>query len=290
MAGRRFLDFHKKNYRNPFFRRSKRGFHFFKKSRKEKLYLWRRRVVLFFILITAVGWVWLFFYSPYFKIEKIEILGLEQIDKNEIKAIVDSQLFNRRFLIFRQSNIFIFDEKSLSKNINAKYFLNNLAINKDLPSTLIIQIKEKTSKLIWVTNNKNYYLDLSGTVIGEVAALPTAETEGVSSAKNLPIIYDESNKEVNIGEKVLEESRVLAVIELTERILQFTGVEIDFYKLINGIELRAITKEGWYILFADDNIENQLKKLDLILKEKIKEKRKNLEYIDLRFEDRVYYK
>lgn len=115
--------------------------------------------------------------------------------------------------------------------------------------------------------------------------MPNPETE-----KPLPTIFDESNKEVAIGEKVLGEEQVQAVAELTEKISQFTNVEIAFYKLINGKEIRAVTKEGWYILFADSNIENQLKKLDLILKEKIKDRRKSLEYIDLRFEDRVYYK
>lgn len=291
MAGRRFMDFHRKDFRNPFFKKS--GFHNFKGRRKNKTKLWRRRISLFFLLAAVFSWVWFLFYSPYFKIEKIEISGLERINKSELKTIVNNQIFGRRFLIFQQNNIFIFDEKSLSKNINAKYFLNSLTIKKDLPSTLIIQIKEKNSKLILVTNNKIYYLDLSGTVISEISPASNAETEELPleiKSNSLPTIYDESNKEVAIGEKVLSEEQVLAVVELSLKISQFADVEIDFYKLINKKELRAVSKEGWYILFTDSNIENQLKKLNLILKEKIKDQRKNLEYIDLRFEDRVYYK
>jgi cell division septal protein FtsQ len=283
MAGRRFIDFHRKNYRNPFFKKS--GFRNLKDRREKKTKMWRRKIVLFFLLAVAIGWVWFLFYSPYFKIEKVEISGLERIEKNEIKNIVDSQISNRRFLIFKQNNLFLFDKDFLFKSINAKYVLDGLIIEKKLPNALLIQIKEKNSKIIWVTNDKNYNLDLSGVIIGETAILPDPETE-----KSLPVIYDDNNKEVAIGEKVLGEEQVSAVIELTEKISQFTNVEIDSYKLINEKELRAIAKEGWYILFADSNIENQLKKLDLVLKEKIKDQRKSLEYVDLRFEDRVYYK
>lgn len=295
MAGRRFIDFHRKNYRNPFFKKS--GFRNFKDRRKNKIKLWRRRISLFFLLAAAFSWVWFLFYSSYFKIEKVEILGLEKIDRNEIKAIVDSQIKSRRFLIFQQDNLFIFDEKFLFKNIMAKYILNDLIIKKDLPSALRIQIKEKTSELVWVANSKNYYLDLSGTVISEISPASNAEMEESPEESplevkftGLPKIYDESNKEVAIGEKVLSEEQALAIVEFTEKITQFTNAEIDFYKLTNEGEIRAVTKENWYILFANSNIENQLKKLDLILKEKIKDQRKNLEYIDLRFDDRVYYK
>lgn len=291
MVGHRIRDFHRKNYRNPFFKKS--GFRNLKDRRENKIKLWRKKIALFFLLATILGWVWFLFYSPYFKIKKVEIFGLERIEKSKIKAIVDSQISGQRFLIFQQSNIFIFDKKSLSENINAKYFLNSLTIKKDLPSTLIIQIKEKTSKLIWATNNKNYYLDLSGTVISEVSSVSTVGTEELPmevKSTGLPTIYDESNREAAIGEKVLSEEQVLAVVELSLKISQFADVEIDSYKLTNEKELRAVAKEGWYILFTDSNIENQLKKLDLILKEKIKDQRKNLEYIDLRFEDRVYYK
>lgn len=282
MVGRRFLDFHKKNYQNPFFKRSKSGFHYLKNSRGSKIKLWRKKIVLFFLLATIFGWIWFLFYSPYFKIEKIEILGLEKIDKNEIKAIVDWQISRPRFLIFRQENLFLFNKEDLSKNIKTKYIFDNLTIEKNSPNSLIIRLKEKASKIIWIANNKNYNVDLEGTAV--------SETSTSNSEIALPIVYDESNKEVVIGEKLLGKEQVQAVCELSEKISQIANVEIVFYKITTEKELRAVTKEGWYILFNGKDVESQLLKLNLILKEKIKDQRKNLEYIDLRFEDRVYYK
>ena len=46
----------------------------------------------------------------------------------------------------------------------------------------------------------------------------------------------------------------------------------------------------WYILFDKSrDLKNQLQALELVLAEKIEE-REHLEYIDLRIENRVYYK
>ncbi len=54
---------------------------------------------------------------------------------------------------------------------------------------------------------------------------------------------------------------------------------------------QLLTKEGWRILIDDKN-EPQItyENLSLALKEKIKDKRKNLDYIDLRFGNKVYFK
>jgi hypothetical protein len=52
--------------------------------------------------------------------------------------------------------------------------------------------------------------------------------------------------------------------------------------------------EGWQIYFSldpDSDINTQLVKLNLLLSGEIPlENRKNLEYIDLRFKDRAFYK
>jgi len=57
-------------------------------------------------------------------------------------------------------------------------------------------------------------------------------------------------------------------------------------------EFDARTAEGWKIMFGNStNIEEQISALATFLKEKIKpEQRAKLQYVDLRIQDRIYYK
>ena len=85
---------------------------------------------------------------------------------------------------------------------------------------------------------------------------------------------------------------MLRLIDLRKSLAEEVGLRVlDFIIEDEDNDLKINTNEGWYILFDKSrDIRSQLDSLRLILTEKIKEDRKNLEYIDLRIENRVYYK
>jgi len=290
MAGRRFLNFHKKNYRNPFFKRSKSGFRYLKDSQKNKMRLLRKRIFLVLFLATAAGWVWFLFYSPYFEIKKIEIFGLEKISESEIKEIIQSQIANYRFLIFRQKNIFWFDEKLAEKNINSKYVLTSLKINKKLPETIEIILEEKKPALIWKTGEKFYYADWNGIIIHE---LSQDEVSTVLNQKVMPLVYDENNQTLEIKNEILTSQLVQFIVNLNNNLSkETTNLVIEGFKVVNkpNTIIKALANNGWQIYFTgSQDLDSQIKKLNLFLKEN-KEEKNIQEYIDLRFEDRVYYK
>jgi len=56
-------------------------------------------------------------------------------------------------------------------------------------------------------------------------------------------------------------------------------------------EMTFVTTENWQgMLSTSVSLETQIKKLELALDEKIKDKRSTLQYVDLRIKDRVYFK
>lgn len=60
---------------------------------------------------------------------------------------------------------------------------------------------------------------------------------------------------------------------------------------LDDSSIKAITSEGWQIIFEQQSSPEKLALiLTNILNKEIKEKRKNLEYIYLRLENRAYYK
>jgi hypothetical protein len=83
-----------------------------------------------------------------------------------------------------------------------------------------------------------------------------------------------------------------------EKIMYFIGLSSKNGILITKVNLmeegvyELITKEGWSI-FIGDNIKDldlAFENLMIWLNEKIRDKRKNLEYINLRFENKIPYK
>lgn len=291
--------------KNPFSK------HYQRKNRLLKIYG-------FLAIIIFLGLGYFLLYSARFEIKNIDVSGTRNIRAEDIKSIIESQLAERRFLIFKQNNLFAFSKKELAKKINEKYILDDLNINKDLPDSLKVMIKEKISLLIWVSNNRYYNLDSSGIAISEILnlnkskstkkktteeAAPEPEFFDIKSLNtgqmidnqeigSFPLVFDETNKEVILGKSVINSEMISIIMNLNKKVPEKISISINFFKIpeSGSREVKAVTAEGWEIYFdTSKDIEMQLNNLKLTLDEKIKNNRQGLHYIDLRFGNRVYY-
>lgn len=287
----RIKDYHRKSYANPFFGGGKRGGgfrHYFGRRLG-----WRAKLLalLFFILIS--GLLYFIFFSPYFSINKIEISGLEKINHDEMRAMVDKQIVGKRFFVFSQNNIFIFDEEALNKTLNDEYSLQTLKIEKSLPGIIKILLEEKKPALIWKTTGKFYLVDWDGAIIREITESEVSEYPGNQGGAKMARVFDSSNNSVAIKDETLTTAAVRAINDMQNNLPRATGLSILNFVMDNHNEstIKSLTSEGWTAYFSLTNDLNaQIIKLNAFMVEKNIEERKGLEYIDLRFEDRVYYK
>jgi cell division septal protein FtsQ len=236
--------------------------------------------------------VYFIFYSPYFSIKSINISGLERINHEEIKGMVETQMAERRFFIFKQNNIFVFDENAASKNINEKYALKVFKIDKRLPEALIISVEERSPALIWKTSEKYYIVDWDGTIIREITPEEVSGYQENQPGAKMALVFDDSNASVGFKDKILSSETVLAISNLQINI-PAAGLMISNFKVTdkNDSAIKCLTGEGWEIYFSViGDLNAQLEKLRTFLKEKKSEDRKSLQYVDLRFTDRIYYK
>lgn len=291
--------------KNPFSK------HYQKKSRLLKIYGF-----LAIVLILGLGYFLL--YSDRFEIKNIDVSGTRNIRADDIKSIAESQIAERRFLIFKQRNLFAFSKKELTEKINDKYVLDDLRINKDLPGSLKIEIKEKISLVIWVSNNRYYNLDSNGIAISEILNLnkskstknktqeetapepeffdikPLNSGELIDNREisSFPLIFDETNNEVVLGQSVISSDMISIILNLNKKIPEKINISVNSFKIpeLGSREVKIVTNEKWEIYFdTNKDIEMQLNNLKLTLDEKIKGNRSSLQYIDLRFGNRVYY-
>lgn len=276
-----------KTYKNHLFERKKRSSFINKK--------------LFFLLMVlcAVGLYYLS-YSDIFQIQKTDIRGNDNIKKDDIENIILAQMKKSRFIFFPQKNIFFLNKKEIGDIMFNKFALDEFDIKKKLFHNLQITLKEKKPFIVWIENKKSYYVDEKGIAISQVEQFD-AKKENFKDYnilrhniiyKNLPIIQNIINeKNYATNEIIINNDLLLKLKRLLQSINNIVKININFFE-INGNEkyITINTAEGWKIYFSlEDDIDSQIKKLELILDNKSKVG-KIIDYIDLRYGDKIFYK
>ena len=285
---RRKRDFSKKNFRNPFFLKKQKG----------RRNFWAKFVIPAAVLILIIGLYYLNA-SDSLRIKNIEITGNEHISQAQIKSLILAQMAKSRFLVFSQNNILFFNKRQVKNELAKNYFFSELKIQKKYFQTLAVAVKEKTVRVIWSGSESKYYLDLTGQVLEKAEDYIVSQTEAGDTDlvrtqavfSRYPLILDKSNAPISIGQKAVDEKLIDFVISLTEFLKKNGDFNISHYVLENpqSQDITLITDEGWEARFKiAEPVKTQGGMLLVVLVQKIKD-RKTLQYIDLRFGEKVFY-
>ncbi len=255
----------------------------------------RLKIYFYIILILLISGliVYFLFFSNYSEIKDIKISKITDyklISEQELTEMIDP-LIKKRGLIFSQKHILIFKTDDLKEIMTNDSRINVFSVEKDWPNTLIIKIAESkpVASLISFANNKNAYLNSQGQVI---YASTNVDFTTPNEAKNevLPIFYDKTK--VNLTDLVYVELLKSVLDLINSDILSQNEIKTDLVTIMEkgGIfDVEIITQEKWRILInSEADFDQQIDNLSLILKQEI-EDRNNLDYIDLRFGDIIWY-
>ncbi len=268
---------------------------FKKKNRRFKIIIISLIFLIFVFLI-----IYFLFFSKYFKINNIEIKKTEDYNLTsdlELKQEIFLLLTKKRF-IFPQNSILAFNSKNLAKIMNNDSRYDEFYIEKKLPHTLIIKIKESKpiAFLISFGNYQNYYLNEQGKTIlmsqnDEFFTTPeNREIEIQEREKDFPIFYDQT--EINLDSEKYQNLLKSVITFINDPVFQKNNLKAEIIKITEkgGIfEITIKTNEKWEIFInSESDFEKQAINLNLILEEKIKQ-RTDLEYIDLRFGEKIFY-
>ncbi len=276
------------------------------KQKKEDLKPWRARkkiliphrpgnsrlkiyLISIFLLVLAGSIFYFLFLTDYFLIKNINIFYLGNgkdnlIQEAKIKQLVDNYFQKKSFLNFRK-NILFLSSGTVRKEFLQDGRLNSVVIDKQFPDSLNIQIAEvKPIARLVITGGENYLLDQ------KVRLIPDSENN--PKLAGLPTIYDQTILPINQESFELTLSNVSALLEtkidIINSIISFPFIFIQ--KEAGVIKIVAQSNESWRAFFIpDQNFNQQINNLILVLQEKLQDRSK-LEYIDLRFGNRVFYK
>ncbi len=217
------------------------------------------------------------FQLPWLKINNIVIQGLSQVPEQSVRQDIQAKLDERRFLIFKNNNYFIFKSGDLSEKLVANYFLDNISIKKSFPHTVEITAQERISPFVRQTPDAYYVLSYSGEIKEKTAEPPAGTSiiadERQDTSSNIPFKYLESVSKLVEQWDINEQQLIILKFHLTD--------EPD--------QIIASTDRGYRLIFSTtEEYSKQITRLKEILAQNILPQ--DIQYVDLRFENNVYFK
>ncbi|KKP88894.1 MAG: hypothetical protein UR93_C0006G0027 [Berkelbacteria bacterium GW2011_GWA2_35_9] len=223
--------------------------------------------VLFFItLFLIIFFIYLLFYSSYFSIKNIDLIG----DYND-STVEYIQSINGK-------NIFRFGSRKIKKDIKEKLpIIKDVKVVVGFPNTLKIFLKERDTELIWETQGRKYLVDKEGVVF--------AETEKIDIKR----IQDEKNLPIKLGDKLVSNELTSIIRSIEIKLPAILSEEIDHFGIGESLFVITVyTKSSKRVIFYTQvPLAYQLTVLDELVK---KDKENIKEYVDLRVEGYGYYK
>ena len=252
------------------------------------------------VIFLAASFIALF-YIPKFRVKNIKIENNSTLNPDVIE-ILKNELNKKLFLIIPRDNIFILRKKhiiqKILKNIGE---VKSVKIKKDFPNGLIINFEEKQTIGIYCkTEEKCFLIDENGDGFQEIEA---QERVRELSEKKI-IIFEVVTNNPDTSSRFLEQEKFINLMEFTrgaENLLNLKtekitiktegGSPVQKYEIYFSKGSASGENEKWFAIL-DSKIAPKitLENLKLILDSNIKEKRNRLEYIDLRLQNKVFFK
>lgn len=248
-------------------------------KRRQRVQVWTGLIVIAIVAtVAAIGYG--LFYTSWLRIQTVVIEGLSDEHKSEVQQIVDRALEHKFLGIPVGRNLLFFSTDRLVTNLSESAFLKQVNIYKKFFHTLHIIGLEREAEGIWCFQSDCRYFDHSGTTWGQT---------GQSSGFLLLNINDlrTASASATIDQQFLKATQ-LVVSTLVDQGIKTKQVIISAGSFT---EFNVIVSENYPIKFSlDSDILGQLKTYQIFRDQKIKSTNFQPQYIDLRFDGRVYYK
>lgn len=243
--------------------------------------------LLFLILAGAIIYFVVFWQG--FQIKNIIISGNQKVVTSEREQLVSTQA-DKNFLFFNSKSIFLLNSGKLDNLILKNYpEIGSADTQKKYPDAISVYVRERQPVAI-ICGFKNqpqglcFYMDENGVIFDEV------KTEDA----NFPVVEQYEEKEATLGDQVLVQQIALGVSKIQKNFQEnFNPLTVRKADIVSADRMDVTTNEGWQVYFnLSSDINLQIAKLILLLQKDFLKpaSRAKLQYIDLRFENKAYYK
>ncbi|KUO52479.1 MAG: hypothetical protein APF76_05445 [Desulfitibacter sp. BRH_c19] len=213
--------------------------------------------------------MYLFIQSSYFDCKDIFVDGNRILDNEHILQNADVPLGN---------NLFYIDEKRIIRRLEILPMIQEVKVEKRLPGTLYIHVKEREPSSIVVAQEKFILVDGKGFYMQDV--------ESIREFIDLPLITGLSLEEnLRYGQEI--ENRVLdAALEIADQIWEEHGIYFNEINVSSGEnDIWLFTNEGIMVKVGNSkNLDEKIAVFEKLYTKQLEEgNHYQLEYIDISF-------
>lgn len=253
--------------------------------------------IIFLSFFTIVGVSYIVFFYPGLQLKNIAVSGNVKIETQELQDFVFSatniKIIDFLTIKIESNSIFLINKDKISKSILEKVpVIEKIVISRNFPQTLNLNITEKKPVGVYCyfseadQLDKCFSIDENGVIfepLNEVALGTTIVRQMLN------------NNQINIGQEVISKDVMNVLYKIKKTLKDDFQVDLREAVVDSYTRLSVTTNEGWKIYFdigPESNIDSQIIKLDLLLKDKFSSteesnSRNNLRYIDLIPKDRA---
>lgn len=260
-------------------------------ERRQKLFLFFSSVSLLAFLLVAGFLSWLS-YRPVLQISEIIVQGNHVIADEDINAVADSVLDGKYFFfLFPRRNSLIYPEKDFEETL-LDSFARIASVETSIRNfhSLVINIEEEKPFALWCReveleeSSDCYFLNENGLIF--------ARAPHFTGNVFFRFYGDIAPKEHSIGERYLPELNEFHRINLLIETVKKMGLQVIELHLLSDTDAALVLEDGGRIIFGrNDSFSDVADNLRVVLaSDTFRDKEFSVDYVDLRFGNKVYYK
>ena len=243
--------------------------------------------VVVVVILAGIGYA--LFYAPWFKVNSVIFEGLTDGHQNDVQKVVDDALSRKILGIPIGRDIFFLRSGSLVADLTSQFsFLESVSVQKKYFHTLKISATERQAEGVWcfssiATVPDCRYFDHGGVTFGQAIQSSGVLLLNVNDLR----VVSASTSLATVDSRFLEAIQTV-VPELTSQDVKVKNITIP---VGTYTEFDVLTDDAYLIKFSlDSDIKNQLDIFRIFRIQKMTNNTLRPQYIDLRFDGRVYYK
>ncbi len=249
----------------------------------------RARLYLFLGLILVVVLSWGLRYLanlPYLRIQRISVSGTKTIAPADVEATAKRAIAGTRWWVIPRDHLFLISSRELAATLERAFpSAEKIVVRKKIPPALAIIVTERTLWGIYCQKLEAigpcFYIDRAGIAYGELTS---------SEGSLIRTIY--APWPVSPGGQALKTSLIdfygRAAVALERLPAKLIGLELA---PSTPRDARLLLDEGWYLIVPVERDPGEWTGiLRTVLDREIGPRRPSLEYVDLRFGSKVFYK
>jgi len=250
------------------------------------------RVLFWLMFLVFIGvLVFLLLFSPLMEIDTISSDGNQDISSEEIAGQAKKAIEGKYFGYLSKKNFFLVNAKEIDAALKSNFNrLEVASIEKKFPKAILIKVRERHPELVWCSGGVCYLIDGEG-----MAYSGATGTDEELRNQNFLTVIDENARPVEIGKTIIDRGYIDFLKKMSLILRDDLQLETEgsySTPAIASHEVIVKIKEGWFLKMNSAISPEETKKIILTLfeKELPADKRQNLDYLDLRVKNKVYYK